>query len=311
MLPLLTLLVATAGVPHATELAALDTRIEQVRTRFEARPSSWTQADKLVALLQQRVRLTGDYRAFVEAEAALAKAFEVAPEGSGPILARAELHAALHRLDAAESDLATLERRPLRTAAQEGRLRVLRADLLLQRGDLDGAGKAWADIEARAPTIASAVGLARVAWRSGDHETAETWFDAAASRYHGHDAEPRAWVHLQLGLLDLSRCRYAEALAHYEAADAELDDYWLVTEHMAEALVALGRQDEARALYERVVTQTPTPELREALAEQVGGDRATKLREEAATEQAWRAERFPEAVAGHAHIAEDGDCQAE
>jgi tetratricopeptide (TPR) repeat protein len=112
-------------------------------------------------------------------------------------------------------------------------------------------------------------------------------------------------MHLQRGLLDLSRNQAEEALAHYRDAERELSGWWLIDEHIAEALALLGRTNEAITLYESVVERNARPEFLAALAKlyaQRGeADRARACRQRARIVwQPWR-ERFPEVVQGHSH----------
>ncbi len=75
-----------------------------------------------------------------------------------------------------------------------------------------------------------------------------------------------AWVELQRGLLDFDFGHPAAALAHYRRADAAYPGWCLVEEHVAEALGRLGRQDEAIALYRRILEKKRSPEFLAALA---------------------------------------------
>lgn len=117
---------------------------------------------------------------------------------------------------------------------------------------------------------------------------------------------------LQMGLMDLSRGRYEEALAHYQEADRRFDGWWLVHEHIAEVEVLLGHLDEAERRYRDVVERTNNPELIDALAdllEQRGhADEAATFRARADARFEEQLEQLPEAAYGHAleHFLEHG-----
>ncbi len=295
-----------AGDPPSwsSELAALDTKIEASQARFDKAPDNWMAADSTASLLRQRARLTGDYADYERAEALYEAAFAVAVEGTGPLLGRARLHFTLHRLADAEADLSLVEAGAIVPADTLRQVADLRADIELERGELRFAEDHWRQREQAAPTLSTAVGMARVAWLQADFATADAWFIKAADRYHGGPQEPVAWAHLQRGLLDLDQGDPAAALVHYQAADAALPGYWLVEEHMAEALVLTGKADEALDIYRDVVARTGSPELQGALAELLlerGEEAEAKaLIDAASATYSARIARFPEAATGHA-----------
>ena len=78
-----------------------------------------------------------------------------------------------------------------------------------------------------------------------------------------------AWVELQRGLLDFDRRRDHEALAHYRVAERAYSGYWLIEEHIAEALDRLGRTAQAVEMYQRVIERTRNPEFVSALTDQI------------------------------------------
>jgi tetratricopeptide (TPR) repeat protein len=293
-----------APTPWAGELARVDEGIARATGRWEPHKNDWSRAVPLVGLLRQRARLRGGLDDVMRAEAVLAEAFTVAPAGSGPVLARAGLNLSLHRLPAAQVDLDAMAARPFRTGPQGASLVALQATLALQRGELAAAEAMWRAREAAAPSQQAAVGLAQVAWARGHYAEADQWFATSAERYHGDALEPVAWAHLQRGLLDLDRGLPAEALAHYRLADTAMGGFWLVEEHIAEALALLGQVDEAEVLYRDVVARTQNPELQSSLAallEEAGHrEEAADLVAAATATFALHRTQVPEAATGHA-----------
>jgi tetratricopeptide (TPR) repeat protein len=237
----------------------------------------------------------------------------VAPQGGGPILSRASLHFTLHRLDAAAAELD-------RAAALHPLVRP-RPDVLLQRGgalalqmgSYEEARQLLEQAVELEPNLGNLSTLALWHWKTGDIETAEALYDAAEETYRGRSTEPRAWLDLQRGLLDLDRGRYAEALAHYRDAERDLTGWYLVDEHIAEVVRLLGDREEARSIYLRVVASTGNPEFMDALADMAredgdqAGQRAWTRRARAAYEA--QLLRFPEAASGHAleHFLDSGE----
>ena len=295
---------ASESTGWAAAVEALDARVAFHRDRIQARPSSWVEADRLAGVLRQRARLTGDYDDYAAAEDVYSDAFAVAPAGSGPLLGRARLHFTLHRLPQAQADLAILQERGFLTAAVRSGVDDLAADIALERGELSVARAHWQDREQSSPSLHSAAALARIDWLEGRMDTADDWFVTAQQRYHGTDTEPMAWIHLQRGLIDLDQGQPAAALAHYRDAETALSGYWLVDEHIAEALVLTGQAEAAMARYVDVVERTHSPELQGALAGLLmargESDEAEALLAAAEATYDQQLVRFPEAAAGHA-----------
>ena len=287
----------------ATELARLDADLAFYSARFHE-SGSWLDGERAAALAGQRARLTGSMDDYDLAEALLADAFALAPEGSGPLLTRAGLHLTLHRVDAAAADLAAMDAWPLMTAEARYGWEDAGADLALDRGDLDEAGGRWLTYEATRDSPWTAAGLARVNWLRGDFEAADLGYEVALERYHGVSPEPVAWIHLQRGILDLDQGDLAGALAHYADADAAMSGHWLVEEHIAEAVWGLGDPAAAEAIYRDVVARTGSPELMGALGklliEQGRTDEGQDwIAQATAGFEAW-VDRYPEAASGHA-----------
>jgi tetratricopeptide (TPR) repeat protein len=286
------------------ELARLDAEIAALEGPARERPDDWVRSEEVAGLFRSRARLTGDYDDLAEAERWLQSAFDHAPEGAGPWMSRARLHFTLHRLDLVEPDVEMAERRLLLDDVDHAGFTLLRADVAYQQGRYDDARDGIAGARTLHDDLAADLSEAQLLWHTGDPDAALAWFDDAEGRYHGFSAEPRAWLHLQRGLVELDRGRWDEAMAHYEAADAEMSGWWLVDEHRAEILALRGDTDEARALYVDIVERTGNPEFMDALAG-IARDRGYEIEATAWIARARAAydeqlARFPEAAAGHA-----------
>ncbi len=290
----------------ATALARTAASVAGGRAKAADQPTDWSGWASAASALLQRARLTGSYDDYAAAEEALEAAFARATPGTGPFVLRARLNATLHRLDRVDADLDVVKDWPAAGLHKPSRAVAVRAGVDFQRGRIDDAKRGWAEamrLQSGWPTPVA--GLALAHWKTGDFESAEGLYGDCLALLGDSPGEPLAWTHLQLGLMDLDRERYAEALAHYVDADAALPGYWLVHEHIAEVLRLLGRRDEARALYARVVADTGgAPEFLDAQAEMAREDgdedaaRALIARSRAKYEA--RLERFPEATYGHA-----------
>ncbi len=298
----------------AAELAAIDRRIAGHRKVAENNPRSSLAWGRLAELYLTRARLSGSYDDYAEAEALVAKGFEAGRDANfGPFMARARLDYTLHRLDRIDADFARVTRPPTQDAKELYGRDLFAANLAFQRGQYAEAERLLVSLVERQPGVSALSSLALYRWKEGRFDEAEALYRRALELYDGDEAEPAAWVHLQLGLMDLDRGRYDEALAHYREGEALIRGYWLIEEHIAEILTLQGKTKEAEAMYLAIVERTGNPEFMDALAEmhQAAGDTA-KADEWLAKANAKFEEqlgRFPEAAYGHAleHYLAHGD----
>jgi len=302
-----------SGREFSAELAALDGTIAAVLRRAEAQPQGWLVLERAADLYLTRARLSGDYSDYERAEAALARAFAIAGEGAGPVLTQARLEFTLHRLGRAAARLAETDAWKIRPPADQRRIAALRADLAFQQGRY---ADALAGFEAALAAERSLTNLARLAqyrWKTGDFADAEALYREALGQLRGEGGEEAAWLNLMLGLMDLDRGRYADALVHYRDAEAALSGYWLIDEHIAEVLALQGKTADALALYQDIIARTDNPEFMDAVAaihlEAGRADEARAMIARARARYEAQLERYPEAAYGHAleHFLEFGD----
>jgi tetratricopeptide (TPR) repeat protein len=221
--------------------------------------------ERIAGLHLGRARLSGDYDDYAKAEAALERAFTVAGKDAGPHLTRIALNFTLHRLDRVAADLERVEKYAIKTPADRRALRELGAELAFQQGRYADARAGFeAALAAEPEDVTNLARMALLRWKTGDFAGAEDLYgQALGKRVEG---EPAAWLHLQLGLMDLERGRHDEALAHYRDAAALLAGYWLLDEHIAEILTLQGKTDAALALYADIIARTDNPEFMDAVA---------------------------------------------
>ncbi len=295
---------ADARAPFINALADLDDEIRATRARADKQPKGWLVLEKLANLHLARARLSGDYDDYEEAERALDQAFERAPEGAGPFITRAALNSTMHRVHLVEADLDKAAAQLLLDEPTQAVIEGMRADLELQRGNYAlGRTHAQTALElGRTTTSLARLGL--IHWQLGEYDRAEALYRDALAAVKGPALEPRAWIHLQLGLMDLDRGRYDDAFNHYKDGAEILPGWWLLEEHIAEIAVLTGRTQQARALYEAIIERTGKAEFMDAMAELALArkDQAEADRWIARARELYEAElaRFPEASYGHA-----------
>jgi tetratricopeptide (TPR) repeat protein len=292
---------ADADTDYARALARQQRHIRQLRERSRTQPNSWLVPARLSDAYLARARLAGDFEDYRAAEKALNRAFERAPRGAGPWMREAQLQFTLHRLERADEALGRVLARPLLDDLDRAEALGLRGDIRLHSGRYDGALRLYRRAEELDDNPTQAFRLAFWHWQTGDFERAEEWFVRALERLPRSAGKPRAWMHLQRGLLDLDRGRWTEALRHYREANEHFTGWWVIHEHIAEAHLNLGETLAARALYRDVAARTGQPAMLAALADLVRDpEKRRKLHERARRAYARQLELVPEAAYGHA-----------
>lgn len=288
----------------ADELADQEKRIASAIKRAEAQPTSYTAADSVAGHYLARARLTGDYADYAKAEEWIANSFAVETKKEfGPFMTRASLNFTLHRLDRVDADFAKAQIAPANNVAKAGH-RLFAANLALQRGQYKECEQLLEESLKLHESVSNLAAKAYFELGTGNVEESEAYYQRAIKAYHGSTREPIAWLHLQLGLSDLGRGRWEDALAHYRDAEKKLSGWYLVDEHVAEVLYLLGKKDESKALYLDIIERTNNPEFMDAMA----GIAIEEGRQAEADEYIARAEKryeelmamYPEAAYGHA-----------
>lgn len=285
-------------------LANIDREIASTRTYVEKQSKSWVNLEHLASLYLQRARLSGSYDDYAAAQDAVTQSFDRAPEGAGPVFVRASLNFTLHRLAPIEADLEIAAKTLLIDNATKARIAAMRGDVAFERGQYDQAREHYDAALALDRTSANVAKLAYWQWRAGKFDEAEQLYLEAYGLMPEKALEARAWVHLQLGLMDLERGRYDDAFAHYRDGTQILGGWWLLEEHIAEIATLKGKDAFALELYDAIIARTGKGEFLDAKAGLLAraGDQAGA---KAASDQAakvFEAEllRFPEASYGHA-----------
>jgi len=294
---------------YSNHLRVVDSIVASTERRAVTNASSWMALETVAHAYVDRAKLTGDITDYVRALDALDRSFARAPENDGPWLSLASVSFAVHRLD--EMD-AAIERAGGAVLPAYLKLSVifgLRGDLALHRSIFDEARAHYLESETLDPVMPASFRLALYEWQTGDFDAADALMVETIDRLGNGAPRTQAFLSLQRGLLDLDRGRYDDALAHYHEADAVFGGWWLIHEHIAEALAlrgdtVAGDTVVAIAAYRDVVQRTRSPELMDALASLLAAEgrveEASRLRSEAAAVYETQLELLPEAAYGHA-----------
>jgi tetratricopeptide (TPR) repeat protein len=205
--------------------------------------------------LYARSSLNGDLTELRPLEKLIDRAIESLGPAEDLCLLKANLDFKLHRLAETKRDLKLA---PALAERREGR--VVRAEIAFQEGRYREARTALEALAEEEPTWDVLARIAHIESKLGNAARADELYLRAQDEITAKEMRSFAWVELQRGLLDLSRGRKDAALAHYELADRAYSGYWLITEHIGDAL-------ESASHYERVLAQVNKPELAQKLGE--------------------------------------------
>lgn len=301
------------GVTYATAVAEADAQVAAADARVaHLKTDSWMELERAANAHMSRGRLSDNWSDYATADSLMTRAFDTAPEGTGPFLGRARLNFTMHRFDRVNDDLARAESQMLLSPRTRSEIEALRADAALERGEHEAALAHYRSAVAAEHNFDNLARLAGGLAKTGSLEAADRTYTEAAAALPRSATRERAWVSLQRGLLALEAPDLERALKYYRDAKQQFPGWWLADEHIAEALTLQGHDEEALAIYRDVLSRTGDPEFMDAMARIYHhcGDEATAAKWIALARagHAKRLARFPEAAAGHArqHIRDFG-----
>lgn len=304
---------AAEGVTYASAVADADAQVAAAHERLShLKTDSWLELERAANAHMTRGRLCDNWSDYATADSLMARAFDMAPEGTGPFLGRARLNFTMHRFDKVESDLSRAQSQMLLAPRTQSEIAALRADAALERGESETALSHYRSAVEMERNFDNLARLAGGLAKTGSLEAAGRTFVEAAAALPRSATRERAWICLQRGLLALESHDLDRALKHYREAKQLFPGWWLADEHIAEALALQGHDDRALPIYEDVLARTGDPEFMDAMARiyRHRGDEASAMKWIALAREghAKRLARFPEAAAGHAkqHIKDFG-----
>lgn len=282
-------------------LGNLDGQIAELTRLVSARPELTANVERLSAAHHTRGLYRGDLDEIQLAVDTATTCTRLEPENAACFLLRAEAQQSLHRFAAARADV----ERAKALGADRERVAALEADLDWNDGRYEQAVAAIRKARLDRPSSSAAwMREARLEHDLGHDDLADALFEAAEDRLVDTAPYPVAHLDVQRGIQKTEQGLLEEAVVYFREAVARMPTYVAALEHLAETLHALGRDDEAIALYEKVVGLSNDPEFAHALAELLG----PKGREKDARELEARARRgyeallakYPEAMYWHA-----------
>ena len=271
------------------------------RAFAESHPSH-VRWDHLAQTYLDRGRVSGDYQDLALAEDALARAFALAPEGSGPFLRRAVFNATMHRIAQVETDLRSLESVALMSADDRDAISSLRADVAFYSGRYDEARALYAERLAGNRGIASLIAMAQLEWRTGHFDAATPLVEEAVQLDEG--VTMRAWALSVRALLERDRGQLDAALVAIREARALSPEDPHLEQIFAELLEANGEDEAALARFQSIAARTTSPQAMDGAARLLlrAGDAIASEELITAARQSYETQiaAFPEAAYGHA-----------
>lgn len=231
------------------------TDIEAVRERLERVPDDWQARARLGIAHVEQARITADPSHYPRAEEALRASLEEQPDGNDlAATGMGALANARHEF----ADAATWAERALRINPHNATAWGVLADARVQLGHYDRATRAvqrMLDIRPDLPALTRA---------SYDLELRGRVEDATALMQRAldqtHSASALAWVHTQLSHLAFSTGDLDAARAHADRGLTLAPGDSGLSVALARVLAAEGREQEAVARWEGVVSDRPLPE---------------------------------------------------
>jgi tetratricopeptide (TPR) repeat protein len=245
-----------------TDLDQMNSGIAELEGDALQLPVDRAKITKLAYLQYQRASLSGNLAELAVADSTLDHAIEHLGHDGDLYFLKANIHFKLHRLADVERDLeASVD------LLQSAPGRALKADLDFQQGRYDSARSEYEALIEEERTWDTLSRLAYFNFKMGDFETADRLYDEAVDELTAKEMRHYAWVELQRGVVDLTQGNYEKTREHYQRAERAYSGHWMVQEHLAELLGAEGKNDEAEAMYQRVVARVPRPDFQQALGE--------------------------------------------
>ena len=188
------------------------------------------------------------------------EAWQVGVRHADLALLLVQLQLDCHAVDAVAAALAAVPR-----AAATPTGRMLRAGLLLQRGDAEGAGGLLLDLLHRERTWRSLAMLAAVYEDVGDDAAADLLYAEAGEELDARQLATLAWVECQRARLRLATDRVEAADRHLRRAEAAAPG-WAVAAVRGRWLEARGDAAAAAAVWGQVAETTDRPDHAQAAA---------------------------------------------
>ena len=290
---------------YAEALDVLDRTVALETGRVDADPSSWMRLERLSLALHARGQLTGSHADLATALSLADRARRIAPDGSGPVLARAVVSLSMHRNADAAEEVARLEKFVIPAPpGDRAEGEAILGDVALYRGDYPSALAAYQRADSLASGPVSLVRLADWHRHLGQFDEARSLLEQALADRSSITPWMQASLLLQLGAIDLQTGDWVAAEGRFAEADRAFPGWWLVKAHLAQMAAVNSDYERAESLYRAALDGAERPPVMGALAALYNalGRTAEAVALEARTATVWAARvlSHPDAYADHA-----------
>lgn len=240
----------------------LDSEMARLQARLKDNPNDANSYALLGTLMLQKVRENADAGLYAQAEAAFNEAIERDPHQQDALIGMGSLALSRHEFaQAVKWGGQAIAANPYRAQAYG----VL-GDAQVELGRYDEAVKTIQKMVDTRPDIAS---YSRVSYLRELHGDVPGAIDAMrrAVNAGAPGAEGTLWAEVQLGLLHLNKGDLPTAEALFSNVLAQQANYAPAQAAIAKVRAAQGRNDEAIALYQTVVSRLPMPQYAIELGE--------------------------------------------
>src|SRR5829696_7183651 len=230
------------------ELDRIEQGIAELQDDALQLPIDRVKITKLAYLQYQHASLTGNLDELSVADNTLDQAIQHLGRDGDLYFLKANIHFKVHRLADVEQDLNASA-----DLLQSPQGRAIRADLDFQQGRYEAARSEYQSLIEEEQSWDTLARFAYLNFKMGDFAGADRLYDEAVDELTAKEMRHYSWVELQRGVVDLTQGNYEKTREHYQRAERAYSGHWMVQEHMAELLGAVGRNDEAEMMYQRVL----------------------------------------------------------
>lgn len=247
---------------------ASDKQILAAQAVIERAPSDRKGHNLLAAAYMQKAREADDFSFNKQAEQALERSLEVAPDNYDALKLRAKLMLTFHRFEEALE----VARRAQAAGPRDHDNYGAMTDALVELGEYPAAVEAAQKMVDLRPDTSSYARISYLRLLHGDTKGAIQAMRLAAQSANPQDTERMAWCHVQLGEALLNAGERAAAAREFERALFSFPNYGAALDAKARILVASGDVEGAIEIYRSEYERTPGADTALAL-----GDLHTKL----------------------------------
>jgi tetratricopeptide (TPR) repeat protein len=229
-------------------LSPAERSIAEARKSIEKKPTQYAGYNQVAIALSRRARETSDVNFYAQAEDALKKSFELAPQNTDGEKIRIWLLLGRHEFAAARDAATALNKRMPDDVLVYGFLTDANAEL----GNYNEAEKAaqWM-LDLRPGNLPGVTRAAYLRELFGDVDGALDLMNMAYQSTPPTEVEDRAWILTQMAHLELTSGKTADAESLLHEALANFPGYHYALANLAKVRISQGRYDEAVALLQQ------------------------------------------------------------